>query len=104
MGPLFFGYGSARDTVRDPGGLPGFAIWGYVLFWFTTNPPRLRQVPPALLVAGWILWACLSFVFGRFVYRGLYDVSHAPIAATDRVVYLEVRHGGTSQVLPCRYR
>jgi hypothetical protein len=55
-----------------------------------------------LLVAGWILWACFSFVFARFVYRGLYDLSHAPIPVTDRVVYLEVGSApGTEEPAKC---
>jgi hypothetical protein len=72
-----------------PGGLLLFVIWGYLLFWFTTDPPRAWKTPDALLIAGGLVWTCFGFVFWRFVYHGLYDLCHDPIAVAGRVVYLE---------------
>lgn len=78
-----------------PGGLLFFVIWSYLLFWFTTDPKW--GIPAALLIAGWLLWACLSFLFGRFVYRGLYDLSHDPVTVIGRVVYLEASNAPDSE-------
>lgn len=71
-------------------------IWGYLLFWFTTNPPKPWHVPAVVLMAGWLVWAVLSFLFWRYVYRGLYDLRHRTAPVEGRVIFLETDNAGSA--------
>jgi hypothetical protein len=75
-----------------PGSLVFFEIWGALLTWFTVrmNAHRLAEAwPPLLVVAGWcVWWVCVGGI-GRFVYRGIYDLTHPPLVIAGPVVSIE---------------
>jgi hypothetical protein len=48
-------------------------------------------LPP--FVAGWLIWACGSFLYWRWLYRGLSDLGHKNRAVVGQVIYLEVDRG-----------
>jgi hypothetical protein len=49
-----------------------------------------------MLMAGWLLWAFLSFVFWRFVYRGVYDLRHGAVPVAGQVIHLETDNAGSA--------
>lgn len=79
-----------------PGALVFCAMWGRLLFWYTTDPPKGSNVPALVLIAGWLLWAVLSFLFGRFVCRGLYDLRHGTAPVAGQVIFLETDNDGSA--------
>jgi hypothetical protein len=108
MGPLFFGYGSARDTVPDP-------RWAARLRDLGLCPLLVHDKPAAATASS----SCV--VGGRMDPVGLPQLCLRALCVSrtarpvpcphrgDRSGGLpggrqRVRHGGTSQVLPCRYR
>jgi hypothetical protein len=49
--------------------------------------------PTVVSVAGWLMWACGSLLYWRWLYRGLYDLGHKTRAVVGQVIYLEVDRG-----------
>ena len=69
------------------------AIYAFLLFnWLPVG------TYPVAAVAGWLLWACVSFVMWRWLYRGLYDLVHKTRAVVGQVIYLQFDKGDSDHV------
>jgi hypothetical protein len=82
-----------------PGAIPFFAIWCFLLINASSQwvPAWVRLLAPL----GWAVWGVGGFFLGRFIYRGLYDLSHPPEQVVGQVVQLEYISGNDDS--PAKY-
>ena len=73
-----------------PGALAFFAVWTWLLTTCTVYPARW-SIPPIIVAAGWVILGLFNFFVWRFVYRGLYDLSHGTVTQEGQVIYLDAR-------------
>ncbi len=75
-------------------------IWGVLLAGLTRqlSGNQVAQVwPVALLVHGWLVWACGGLLFARWFYRSMYDLVAPPVTVLGQVVHLQTDSVGDLQ-------